>query len=393
MVIYESSTISSVGSEVVALVGGTVYPSPESEPLRDTAVVLRGGRIEAIGGAAPVDSQRIDCTGLSICAGFHNSHVHFFERKWAKAAEIPAAELGRQLEDMLTKYGFTTVFDTGSQWENTRTIRDRIESGEVNGPAIRSTGEGLIAPGGAPSDTVLAMMGVSPIALTELTDEDQAAAAARRLLDAGVDGVKLFVSSPRVAPIPEPVMAAAIREAHRDGKPAFAHPNNAADVLTAVRAGVDIVAHTTPSSGAWEPSLIDEMRARNVAITPTLTLWQWYLRHDRASAQQRMVETAVGQLSAWVRAGGEVLFGTDLGAVEYDPTPEYVLMSQAGMSFRQILESLTTAPARRFGGDARIAPGLPADLVVFAGDPAEDIRALGRVRYTIRGGRVVFNRP
>jgi imidazolonepropionase-like amidohydrolase len=127
-----------------------------------------------------------------------------------------------------------------------------------------------------------------------------------------------------------------------------------------------------------------------VAVTPTLTLWQWYLRHDRNSARDRMVETAVGQLRDWVRAGGEVLFGTDLGAVEYDPTPEYVLMSQAGMSFPEILESLTTAPSRRFGGDARIAPGLPADLVVFAGDPADDIRALARVRYTIRGGRVIY---
>jgi imidazolonepropionase-like amidohydrolase len=381
-----------VGSDVVALTGGTVYASPEAEPLRDTVVILRGDRIDAVGGAIPPDARRIDCTGLSICAGFHNSHVHFFERKWAKAEEIPPAELGRQLEDMLTRYGFTTVFDTGSQWENTRTIRDRIASGDVDGPAIRSTGEGLIAPGGAPSDTVLAMMGVFPVALTELTDEEQAGSAARRLLDAGVDAVKLFVSSPRVAPIPEAVMAAAVREAHRAGKPAFAHPNNAADVLAAVRAGVDIVAHTTPASGAWDAPLIDEMRARNVAITPTLTLWQWYLRHDRNSARDRMVETAVGQLRDWVRAGGEVLFGTDLGAVEYDPTPEYALMAQAGMTFPQILESLTTAPARRFGGDAQVAPGLAADLVAFAGDPTEDVRALAQVRYTIRGGRVISSR-
>jgi imidazolonepropionase-like amidohydrolase len=100
----------------------------------------------------------------------------------------------------------------------------------------------------------------------------------------------------------------------------------------------------------------------------------------------------VGQLRDWVRAGGEVLFGTDLGAVEYDPTPEYALMAQAGMTFPQILESLTTAPARRFGGDAQVAPGLAADLVAFAGDPTEDVRALAQVRYTIRGGRVISSR-
>jgi imidazolonepropionase-like amidohydrolase len=386
------ATISGVASDWLVLAGGTVYAAPDVPPVRE-AVVVRGGTVDAIGGPAPADARRIDCSGLSICAGFHNSHVHFFERKWAKAAEIPAAELARQLADMLLRYGFTTVFDTGSQWENTRTIRDRIESGEVAGPAIRSTGEGLIAPGGAPSDTVVAMMGLFPIAFTELTGDPQAASAARRLLDAGVDAVKLFVSSPGIAPIPEAVMAPAVAEAHRAGKPVFAHPNNAADLLAAVRVGVDIVAHTTPASGAWDAALIDEMRARNVAITPTLMLWQWYLRHDRNSTRDRMIETATGQLREWVRAGGEVLFGTDLGAVEYDPTPEYVLMAEAGLSFGRILESLTTAPARRFGGDGRIAPGLAADLVVLDGDPEKDIRALGRVRHTIRGGRVIFSRP
>src|SRR5215831_3999862 len=54
-------------------------------------------------------------------------------------------QLGRQLEDMSTRYGFTSVFDLSSLWENTRIVRDRVESGEVPGPRIRSTGEGLIS--------------------------------------------------------------------------------------------------------------------------------------------------------------------------------------------------------------------------------------------------------
>jgi hypothetical protein len=58
----------------------------------------------------------LDCSGLTITAGFWNSHVHFFERKWANAATIPAPELTRQLQEMLTRYGFTSVFDLGSMW-------------------------------------------------------------------------------------------------------------------------------------------------------------------------------------------------------------------------------------------------------------------------------------
>lgn len=91
-----------------------------------------------------------------------------------------------------------------------------------------------------------------------------------------------------------------------------------------------------------------------------------------------------------------MLFGTDLGAVAYDPTAEYELMAAAGMSFEQILASLTTAPAERFGASVelgRVAVGLVADLVVVDGDPAEDIRSLKNIRYTLRDGEVIYAAP
>ncbi|MGC1614733.1 MAG: amidohydrolase family protein [Candidatus Acidiferrum sp.] len=72
---------------------------------------------------------------------------------------------------------------------------------------------------------------------------------------------------------------------------------------------------------------------------------------------------------------------------------EYVLMSEAGMSFRQILASLTTDPAERFG-DAdklgRIAAGFQADLAVFRQDPSANIRALAAVQYTLRAGKIIY---
>src|SRR5204863_4601481 len=128
----------------------TIYVNTTEEPIRDGVVLINDGKIAAVGGKAfvqiPQTVQSLDCSGLTITAGFWNSHVHFFERKWANVASIPAPELSRQLQDMLTRYGFTSVFDLGSPWENTRRLRDRIESGEVQGPAIRTTGEGLVPP-------------------------------------------------------------------------------------------------------------------------------------------------------------------------------------------------------------------------------------------------------
>ena len=376
---------------------GTIYVSPTEEPVRDGVVLIQGGKIAAVGSRAlvqlPQTIPTLDCSGLTITAGFWNSHVHFFERKWANAATTPAPELSRQLQDMLTRYGFTSVFDVSSMWENTRRLRDRIESGEVRGPRIRSTGEGLVPPGAVPSEQVLNVMGVMTFPAPEIADAAQAAAASRKLLGEGVDGIKLFASSPRSASLPESAIEAAVSEAHRVGKPVFAHPNSGADVMAAVRGGVDVIAHTTPHSGPWDETILAAMKERRVALTPTLTVWKHYMRHDRISAQEQVANTEIGQLRAWLASGGAVLFGNDLGAVDYDPSEEYALMAEAGMSFRQILGSLTTAPAGRFGESkrlGRIAEGLQADLVILKDDPSRNIRALAAVQHTLREGKIIY---
>jgi imidazolonepropionase-like amidohydrolase len=382
----------------LALVGGTIYVSPTEEPIRNGVVLINDGKIAAVGAKGqvkiPASAQVIDCAGRTITAGFWNSHVHFMERKWVDAANAPASELNQQLQEMLTRYGFTAAFDLSSIWENTRALRDRIESGEVRGPRIYSTGLGMIpADPGLPPDAIINFMGWVNVAPTEVADAAQAQAAVRKLLDSGVDGIKLFISAPSRATLSESVIRAAVDEAHRAGKPVFVHPNTGADVLLAARAGIDVIAHTTPASGPWDQTIITAMKERGVALAPTLWIWKWYARHDRQSTQDKTVNAEVEQLRAWVATGGTVLFGTDLGAVDPDPTGEYTLMAKAGMNFRQILASLTTLPADRFGKSAslgRVAVGLQADLVVLKNDPSKDIRALTDVQYTLRDGKIIY---
>ena len=383
----------------VALVGGTVYAGPEDAPLPDAVVLVENGRIAAVGTRRSTDiprgSQILDCSGLTITAGLWNSHVHFFERKWENVAAIPAAELSRQLEEMLTRYGFTSVFDLASTWANTRRLRERIESGEIPGPRIRSTGEALLAAGAVPPDAVLRALGNMIVRNHEIADAVQATAASKRALDAGTDGIKVHLQPPPPPnpPFPSGAIEPVVKEAHRAGKPVFVHPSSGADVLTAASAGVDVIAHTTPFSGPWDQAILSRMTEGRIALIPTLSVWKELLRHERISTQEQAVSAAVGQLRAWVAAGGTVLFGNDLGAVSYDPTQEYTLMAEAGMNFRQILASLTTAPAQRFGASAqlgRVVGGFAADLAVVRGDPAKDIRALAEVQYTLRDGKVIY---
>ena len=384
----------------LVLAGGTIYAGPTEDPIANGVVVIRDGKIAAAGreGSVPVPggAETVDCSGLTVAAGFWNSHVHFMERKWADAATIPAPELAVQLHAMLTRYGFTSVFDTGSPWENTRRLRERIESGEIPGPRIRSTGEGLLGKGWLPPEVVLRTLGVMLFPLPEVTDAAEARAASKRILDGGTDGLKLFAAAqfPPYATLPGEAIRAAVDEAHRREKPVFVHPTSRDGLLAAVEGGVDVIAHTTPQSGPWDEAVLAAMRQANVALIPTLKLWKYLLRHDRASMGDLQTQTSTGQLRAWLGTGGVVLFGTDAGGVDdYDPSEEYALMAEAGMTFRQILASLTTAPAEKFGESARlgrVAPGLAADLVVLNGDPSRDVRAFAAVRQTIRDGKVIY---
>lgn len=384
----------------LALVGGTIYVSPTEDPIPDGVVLTQQGKIAAVGPRAsvriPEGTEILDCSGLTVVAGLWNSHVHFIERKWADASEIPAPELGEQLQAMLVRYGFTNVFDTGSTWENTRRLRDRIESEEIPGPRIRSTGEILFPKGGAPPELILDVTGAMRVTMPEVTDAAAALAVARKHLDAGTDGIKLYAATwaPPIVTLSEGAIRAAADEAHRRQKPVFAHPSNREGLLAAVRGGADILVHTAPQSGPWDEAILAAMKDAGVVVIPTLKLWRHELRHDRLSALERFAGLGVDQLRAWLAAGGEVLFGTDVGYMDdYDPSDEYALMAEAGMNASQILSSLTTAPAKQFGEAervGRVATGLAADLAVLGEDPSKNVRAFAAVRYTIRNGRVIY---
>ncbi len=380
----------------IALVGGKLYAAPERTPIRDPVVLVSGSDILQVGTRAnvriPAGVTAFDCSGRFMTAAFWNSHVHFFERKWSDAAARPAHDLQRQLLDF-TRYGFTNVFDLSSPCENTIELRKRIEGGEVTGPRIYTTGEGLVPPDALPSADVCRVMGIVETPLPEVRDASEAAECARKLLAKGSDGIKLFASSQRGLALAAGAIEAAVEIAHVAGRPVFVHPNTADDALAAMRAGTDVVAHTTPRSGDWDEALLSEVRSRECALVPTLKLWHDGLRHDRVSVRDRVVQTAVRQLRSWHDAGGAVLFGTDLGAVDCDPTLEYGLMAEAGLNFDVILASLTSVPAKRFGCANRlgqIAPGFQADVAILDADPADRIEHLAAVTATMRAGAWIY---
>ena len=378
-----------VAAGPLALVGGAVYVNPTEEPVRDGVVLIENGKIARVGSAAsariPRGAQVIDCSGLTIVPGFWNSHVHFTDAQWENAASLSAEQLSRQLEAMLTRWGFTTVFDTGSLLSNTLALRRRIENGEILGPRILTAGEPFAAVNGTPYY-------LKPFQLPELVDVDQAAAAARARLSAGADAIKLhagaIVDRDRdvwVA-ISVDLVRAVAGEAHRQGKFVPAHPRYLDGLRNSVDGGVDVLLHVTELLDEWPRDLLARAVERRVGLVPTLKLL--------APRDSRRRPNLLRQVRDYHQAGGQILFGTDVGFIpDYDPTEEYMSMTESGMTFRQVLTSLTTGPADRFGRSTqtgRIAPGLAADLAVLRSDPSTDVRALTAVESTLRSGKVIY---
>lgn len=386
----------------VAIVGAKVYPSPGAQPLIDATVVMRDGKIIAVGPARDIHPDKsadiIDGKGLVVLAGFWNSHVHLLAPPGATSASTLSAEL----EAMLTRWGFTTVFDIASPPGQAIDIRKRISAGEIRGPNILTVDAPFY-----PNDGV-------PIYVRDLVKDQPsfevgtpaiAAARAQKQLAAGADGVKIFAGSIvggsiGVLPMPLDAAKAIVAEAHRAGKPAFAHPTNLDGLNIAIESGVDVLAHTTPDGRAtWSPELIARIKAHNMALIPTLSLWRVELQKGKApeEALKRFMATAQQQLKAYSDAGGQILFGTDVGYTDaFDTSEEYTLMSEAGLTWQQILTSLTTAPASRFGfaGKGRVEKGADADLTLLSADPATDVKAFAKVAYTIRSGAVIYaSRP
>jgi imidazolonepropionase-like amidohydrolase len=388
-------------SDKLALIGARIYPAPNAKPIPNGVVIVANGKIVSVGEAGtraiPKGIQTIDCTGKTLVAGLWNTHVHFIEPKWNHAADLPAAQLTAQLQQMLTSYGFTSVVDTGSFLQNTLDLRNRIKSGEVAGPRILTAGLIIFPENGLPYYITESM---SPGQIQGFAKGEAATPAdAVRIVDEqlaqGADIVKLYVVTwlrrdGKIVPyaMPLPIVKAATDEAHRKGKLVFAHPSNAEGVDLVLAGHVDVLAHTSEEAEKWNDATSARLKAANVTLIPTLTLFS---RDDKFNL-------ILKEVKSYSDIHGQIMFGTDIGYLTDYPslTKEYGYLARAGLTFPQILASLTTTPAARLGYANRtgqIKPGMDADLTLLEGDPARDIDAFAHVALTMRNGQIIYRKP
>jgi imidazolonepropionase-like amidohydrolase len=381
-------------AQTLVLKGGSVYASPDATPISDSVIVTSAGVITAVGRAGeiqiPPDARVIDCSGKTIVAGFWNSHVHFTEAVWSDAGSAPAAPLTAHMQEMLTRWGFTSVWSLGSN-PSAAGLRRRVNADEIPGPNIFLAGS-IFPRDGHPAYLPAEMQ------LPQAATPEQAAEMARKYMELRLDGIKLFTGVYKgegkpVVNMDTAVAKAAVDVAHAQGKPVFAHPQNTAGIEAVIAAGVDVMAHTVAGQRGYPPEQLARFKQQGIALTPTLSLFAKLPLPPEIVG--RIVDNIVGQLRSFSENGSTVLFGTDVGYIQlYDTTLEYELMRRA-LGERQVLASLTTNPASYFkvANKGRVEKGFDADIAILEGDPLTDVRNLAKVAYTIRAGKVIYQKP
>lgn len=315
-----------------------------------TDLLLEDGKIAAIGTfKVPAGAAQFQAGGRWMLAGFIDSHVHL-------QLSQPRACL---------KGGTTTVRDLG--W-TPRIIFSQARALRAHGPDVLAAGGILCQPGGYPSQA-----GWCPSATAlPVGSAAEAARAVARMKAAGACVIKVS--------LPLPFLSEVVAQAHRRGLKVTAHLSGLEQLDQALLAGVDELAHFSFASLRVPEDRIKRMVARKMAICPTLHI---------APSPQR-----IDNLTRFVRAGGVVLYGTDLG--NFGPNPgidvqELEYMRQAGMTPRQVIDSATSVSAQWMGlsDRGRVAVGCRADLIVLRGNPLEDLSWLGSPLFVFYQGELV----
>ncbi|MGB3845931.1 MAG: CIA30 family protein [Sphingopyxis sp.] len=392
------SVLAKSGHDVVAITGATIFDATGRAPFRGT-VIVRGGRIEAVGADVKVPSGAtvVRADGKALLPGFIDVHTH-----WS-----PAGSPGTlpQIANAYLDSGVTTVNDFHQQPEAfapRRAWLADLYAPHVNFVARMST------PGGHGADW----------GDTNTTKWVATAESARRevlaLQPYKPDYIKAFADGWRYGQLPEETsmnvetLAALADEAHKHGQRVLTHTVTVERGKLAAQAGVDVIAHSI-QDGVLGDEAVAEIRKAGTFYAPTLAIYQLKPdemgpgRKDDAATRLRIrkygyAEENVRKLAA---AGVPIAVGTDagIGGAKHgiSTLQEMELLVAAGLTPKAALLAGTSNSALALGllGDrGTIETGKRADLILIDGTPWEaigDVRKIDRVFVDgklVRGGGV-----
>lgn len=217
----------------------------------ETQIDIEGDRIKSISPSSRCSSSRtdvIDARGRLLAPGLINAHTHTARGGMFSPNEaISINTIVRNFRDLL-RAGVTTVGEMGNAAGLTYSLREFFRRNPECGPDIFGCGPLITAPGGYPLDWMPAAVAMLGVAIPCVTAED-GRRAARSVVDAGMDGVKLSIMHKSYGDKPIPAIGkdaarAVVEEAHALGKRVFCHAHYYEDYDLALDVGVDALMHS-----------------------------------------------------------------------------------------------------------------------------------------------------
>jgi imidazolonepropionase-like amidohydrolase len=381
-----------------ALVGARVVGIGGAPAIDNATIVIRAGKIEAIGPSAnvrvPRGARTTDLSGKFVVPGLISAHAHVSDVDGLRPRAYTAANTLRQL-GVFARYGVTTVWSLSGEQAPAFQARDEQATPALNRARIFVAGDAITA-----------------------RTPDEARQAVARVAATKPDVIKIRVddnlgTTTKMAP---EIYRAVIDEAHARGLRVAVHLFYLDDAKDVLRAGADVIAHSVRDRDVDEEFLA-LMKSRQAAYVPTLTrelstfVYEStpaffddpfflkeadpaviaQLREPARQAAMRAspsaqrykaaLEVARRNLKRVSDAGILVAMGTDAGPFPerfqgYFEHIEMAMMVESGLTPAQVLRASTVDAARamRVEGVGTLTPGAWADLLVLNQDPLKDIR-------------------
>ncbi|CAN5915292.1 amidohydrolase family protein [soil metagenome] len=362
---------------------------------------------------APAGVTVVDLKDKTVMPGLMDAHVHLssetsktaYSDKFTLNEEDYAFRSVNYAERTLLA-GFTTVRDLGGT--TTLALRNAINGGYIKGPRILAAGKSIATTGGHadPTNGVSRKLMEDPSAKEGVINSpEEARKAVRQRYKEGADVIKITATGGVLsnakdgagAHFTEEEIRAVVTTAKDYGYKVAAHAHGAEGMKRAIRAGVTSIEHGT----FMDDEAISLMKKHGTYYVPTITAGKSVADSAKIPGYYppfvvvKAVETGPKIQATFTRAykaGVKIAFGTDAGVFGHGKNhKEFEYMVEGGMPPMAAIKSATVVAADRLGLSDQLGSlqkGKLADVIAVDGDPLQDIKAMQKVTFVMKEGKI-----